>query len=188
MPGMPAVDDREGWRSFGCYGKLHNIVVWVQQSSQRMERFRLLSSLQLIRDNSTRWHFYYDMCQRALQVKDALMALIVEQVDLEAKALTATDWEYLANLSRFLLPFRSITKANEGLFDTMDRMLPALEFLLAHLEQSRQDYKENRWIAVHIDAAWEKLIKYYNKTDDTLAYMAATGLNPLHKWQWFEDL
>ena len=42
-------------------------------------------------------------------------------------------------------------------------------------------------MSVRIDAAWEKLIKYYTKSDDTIAYMAATVLNPLHKWQWFEE-
>ena len=184
---MPPVDDRERWRSFGCYGKLHNIVVWVQQSPQRMERFRSLSNLQLVRDNFTRWHSYYDMCLRALEVKEALITLIVEEIDLETEALTATDWEYLVNLIQFLHPFCSVTKANEGLHDTIDRMLPAFEFLLGHLEESRRVYRANRWISVHIDAAWEKLTKYYSKTDDTIAYMAATVLNPLHKWQWFES-
>ena len=32
-----------GWRAFGCYGKLHNIVLWVQKSPQRMENFKKIS-------------------------------------------------------------------------------------------------------------------------------------------------
>lgn len=64
-----------------------------------MERFRLISNLQLIRDNSTRWHSYYDMCQRSLQVRDALTALTAEEKDLEDEALIATDWIRLANLT-----------------------------------------------------------------------------------------
>ena len=187
MPSLPAFDNREDWRNFGCYGKLHNIVVWVQQSPQRMERFRSISDFQLVRNNSTRWHSYYDMCHRALQVKDALIALTVQEMDLEAEALTASEWEHLANLTEFLYPFRSVTKANEGLLDTIDRMLPAFEFLLGHLERSRQDYAGNQWMSIRIDAAWEKLTKYYAKSDDTAAYMTATVLNPLHKWQWFEE-
>ena len=67
-------------------------------------------------------------------------------------------------------------------------MLPAFEFLLGHLEKAKEDYRENLWISVRIEAAWNKLTKYHNRTDDTLAYMAATVLNPLLKWQWFEDV
>ena len=182
----PDAEDRDIWRSFGCFGKVHNIVVWVQGSPQRKERFRELSELQLVRDNKTRWHSYYDMCHRALQVKDALAALCASEVELEADALLPSDWVYLTNLTQFLKPFRVATKANEGLFDTVDRMLPGLEFLLDHLEQSRVIYADNPYISHRIDCAWQKLIKYYNKTDDTLAYMAATVLNPIHKWQWFE--
>ena len=129
-----------------------------------MERFRSLSQLQLLRDNATRWHSYYDMCQRALQIKEALAALTVEERELEAEGLSATDWEHLAKLSQFLKPFRSVTKANEGLHESIDRMLPALESLLGHLESSRTTYKANEWISVRIDAAWEKLTKYYTKT------------------------
>ena len=64
-------------------------------------------------------------------------------MNLETEALTASKWEHLVNLTQFLYFFCFVTKANEGLLDTIDRMLPAFEFLLGHLEQSRQDYAEN---------------------------------------------
>lgn len=67
-------------------------------------------------------------------------------------------------------------------------MLPALEYLLKHLEDLRRIYKDDVWIQIRIDAAWDKLNKYYNKTDDTMAYMAATVLNPLYKWKYFEGV
>ena len=183
---MPDTEDRETWRCFGCFGKVHNIVVWVQGSPQRQKEFRELSELQLVRDNKTRWHSYYDMCYRALQVQDTLAALCASEIELEAEALLPSDWVCLTNLIQFLKPFRVATKANEGLFDTVDRMLPGIEFLLEYLEQSRVLYENNPYMHCRVDCAWKKLIKYYNKTDDTLAYMAATVLNPVHKWQWFE--
>ena len=67
-------------------------------------------------------------------------------------------------------------------------MLSALEYLLKHLEGLRRIYKDDVWIQIRIDAAWDKLNKYYNKTDDTMAYMAATVLNPLYKWKYFEGV
>ena len=127
------------------------------------------------------------MCERALEVKEALTALTVEEKELKTEFLTITDWEHLANLARFLRPFRSLTKANEGLRDAIDRMLPSLEYLLGHLERWRRGYERNDWFGLRIDAAWEKLQKYYAKSDDTVAYIAATVLNPLLKWQWFEE-
>ena len=39
------VEKRDRWRRLGCYNKLHNIVVWIQQNSQRTKRFRELSKL-----------------------------------------------------------------------------------------------------------------------------------------------
>ena len=150
---MPQVDNRDRWRRLGCYGKFYNIVVWVQQNPQRAEYFRTLSTLQLIRDNITRWHLYYNMCERALEVKEALTALTMEEKELETEFLTITDWEHLANLVRFLQLFQLFTKANEGLRDAIDRMLPSLEYLLGHLERWRKGYKRNDWFGLRINAA-----------------------------------
>ena len=87
----PDVDDRAAWRDLGCYDKLYNIVVWVQRSLQRRNRLRELCDLQLIRDNTTRWYFYFDMCQRALQCKVALIELVASEAELEAEFLTFSD-------------------------------------------------------------------------------------------------
>ena len=38
-----------------------------------------------------------------------------------------------------------------------------------------------------VNAAWIKLDKYYRYTDKTNAYVAATILNPLYKWHFFEQ-
>ena len=54
-----------------------------------MERFREFSKFQFVRNNSTRWHSYFDMCECALAVKDALAIFIVKEKELEAESLTA---------------------------------------------------------------------------------------------------
>jgi hypothetical protein len=38
----------------------------------------------------------------------------------------------------------------------------------------------------NINAAWQKLDEYYNRTDDTVIYRATVFLHPLLKWRWFE--
>ena len=122
------------------------------------------------------------MCERALTVKNAFVAFIMEEKKLEAEFLTATDWEYLTNLARFFKPFRYITKANKDFRDSIDRILFLFEFLLTHFERWRKDYGEDDWFGKRIDAAHQKLKKYYTKSDNTLAYMTVTVFNSQLKW------
>ena len=178
--------DDVAWRQFGCYGKLYNIVLWVQKSPQRMERFKLINHLILIRDNFTRWHLYYDMCDRALQLREEITYLLTTEPELDEDSLRVADWGYLNNIKLFLQPFRIATKANEGWLDAIDRMLPGLEFLMAHLENARKEYARNPYMRDRVQRAWEKLDKYYNLIDKSVAYIGATVLNPIYKWQWFE--
>ena len=65
----------QAWRKKGPLGKLHNIVVFIQRSTQRIQRFKSLieaNGLRLIRDNSTRWNSWYMMLERALKLKEAI--------------------------------------------------------------------------------------------------------------------
>ena len=181
----PDPHNEAAWRVFGCYGKLHNIVLWVQKSPQRMERFKGISHYRLIRDNSTRWHSYYDMCARAILLRNEITHLLNNEPELEKDYLGPTDWAHLIDITKFLKPFRSATKANEGLLDTIDRVLPGMEYLMGHLEEARAEYAANNYMGERVQRAWEKLDKYYKITDATIAYIGATVLNPMRKWHWF---
>ena len=108
------------WRQFGCYSKIHNIILWVRKSPQRVERFKELSPLMLIHDNSTRWHSYYDMCERALLLRAPITELLNQEPLLEPDYLTSTDWEHLTNIKDFLQPFQLATKKNEGLLNIIN--------------------------------------------------------------------
>ena len=83
-------------------------------------------------------------------------------------------------------PFREYTKSNEGMLDLINRILPCIEFLLQHLENTKEIYRHNIYMTPRVDAAWAKLEKYYKHTDDTIIYVAATILNPVCKWTYFE--
>ena len=56
-----------------------------------MEQFKKISNLQLVRDNSTRWHSYYDMCERAILLRDEISCLLNTEPLLELNYLTPTD-------------------------------------------------------------------------------------------------
>ena len=186
---LPAEDDDDEWLRFGCLGKLHNIIVYIQRSPQRRERFRdLAESLNLHRDNKTRWNSWYISIERACKpvVKQGLMTFCDEEQELRAERLSPEDWDTLIEIKAFLQPLHDTTKATEGVFHTIDRVLPGMEYLLEHLEISRRNYCEHGYLGTRVDAAWAKLDEYYSKSDVTIAYFAATALNPLYKWKWIE--
>ena len=185
MPGEDAADE---WRRFGCLGRLHNIIVFIQRSPQRRERFReLCDSLNLHRDNKTRWNSWYTTIERARQpaVKAAITAFTDDEEKVRAERLSFEDWGMLKEIQIFLKPFYDTRKATEGMFHSVDRVLPGMEYLLRHTEAARTDYADHDFIRSRVDASWAKLDEYYSKTDATIAYIAATVMNPVHKWQWF---
>ena len=60
------------WRKKGPLGKVHNIVVFIQRSNQRIDAFKAClenpKHLGLIRDNDTRWNSWYNMLVRVLDL------------------------------------------------------------------------------------------------------------------------
>ncbi|KAI7770097.1 hypothetical protein LZL87_013720 [Fusarium oxysporum] len=66
----PSDEEVEQWRKRGAIGKLHNIVVYITWSPQRLQAFTILSDgLRLRRDNDTRWNSWYKMVEWALRFK-----------------------------------------------------------------------------------------------------------------------
>lgn len=73
LKSVPTEQEIENWRKKGSLGRLHNIVVSIQRSTQRIERFKALSEGKvLIRDNSTRWNSWYKMTKKALTLREAI--------------------------------------------------------------------------------------------------------------------
>ena len=60
----PSDADILKWRKAGPLGKLHNIVVFIRCSPQRIQRFKEISEKKgLLRDNDTRWNSKYYMIE-----------------------------------------------------------------------------------------------------------------------------
>ena len=85
-------------------------------------------------------------------------------------------------------PFWEAIKETEGINDTVDKILPMMDGLLAHLEHSsKATYADNDFMKERVWDAWKKLGEYYTLSDSTIAYFAATVLNPCAKYSYFQQ-
>ena len=83
-------------------------------------------------------------------------------------------------------------RAKTGFYGAVWEVLPTLEGLLGIMEAGRYDLdSQNRGktpLAIAYQNAWEKLSKYYNKTDASHSiYAAATLLHPSYRKQYYDD-
>jgi hypothetical protein len=188
---LPTELEMENWRRQGPLGKLHNIVVHIQRSPQRMAAFLKLSSgKRLVRDNKTRWNSWFAMIDCAIQERMRLAVdLYCHQAgkEMQADSLSAEDWAVLTNIHHFLRFFHQATLATEGHAATLERVLSTMEFLLEQLETGKLEYSNDSYIGPCINSAWSKLDKYYGLTERSSVYIATMVLIPFQKWTWIED-
>lgn len=71
---------------------------------------------------------------------------------MQEDALSALDWQLLAQIRNFLRSFYDATKACEGQAATIDRVLPIMDFLLEKYEQGTETFQDNRFMLASIDA------------------------------------
>jgi len=91
------------WRRRGPLGKLHNIIVWIMVTPQRIHAFKELSGgLMPRRDNGTRWNSWYEMLDRAIRLKAALVQTVHNEDALAKDSLSSTDWRTLSQIRDFL--------------------------------------------------------------------------------------
>ncbi|EFZ03319.1 Ribonuclease H-like protein [Metarhizium robertsii ARSEF 23] len=175
------------WRKAGPLGKLHNIVVFIRCSPQRMQRFKEISEKKgLLRDNDTRWNSKYYMTARAIELADQIDYFCSKEKDLKLDSLSDQDWAELKKVCNFLESFADATKATEGHAHTIDRTLPIMDFLLGKFEAARIEYGSDAFMAPCIEAGWAKLDAYYTLTERSSAYVAAIVLSPHRKWHYFD--
>lgn len=180
------------WRKKGPLGKIHNIVVFIQRSSQRTESFKALAEsngLGLTRDNATRWNSWFRMLARALKLIEAIQIYCFKNRDLlQDDTLSPSEWEDLKKLIYFLQAFSDATQASEGRYATVDLILPIMDFLLETLEDGKVAHTSDKFMGPCCNAGWAKLEKYYSLTNRSAAYTAAIVCCPQYKWQYFTDV
>lgn len=133
----------EDWRKHGPIGKLHNIVVDIQSSPQRMQEFMVLSKQNRpARDNKTRWNSMARMIKKAITspIYEALNAYVQRHKSegVGEDELSEDNWRILRIIHDFLDQVAQTTLALESSVSTLDNVLPAMDFILEQFEH----YKE----------------------------------------------
>jgi hAT family C-terminal dimerisation region len=185
----PSIDEIQQWRKYGPIGKLHNIVVDIQSSPQRMQEFLLLSKNQRpARDNKTRWNSFAKMTKRALTspVYEAILAYLQRHsADAVAQdALSPDEWETLRQIHEFLDLLAQTTLGLESSTSTLDAVLPAMDFILEQFETYKVKHHGHVVLSTMFNSGWKKMSKYYDKSTESPAYTAAIVLNPNFKWSY----
>lgn len=177
------------WRWKGPLGKLHNLVVYIRQSTQRIQRFQdQTQGLNLIRDNSTRWNSWFKMIDSCLDPRrrEAIDVFSVRD-KLYDDQLSNDDWDNLQKIRDFLQFFEDATLSTEGRAATLEKVLPTMDFLLEQFEDGKTRYANDRYMLPCCNSGWAKLQKYYEYTDQSPVYIAAIVLCPSSKREYFEQ-
>ena len=120
------------------------------------------------------------------KIRQAITVFCAQEPALQDDILTPADWTTLAETHKFLEPFYDATIANEGMGISITDVLPAMDYLLHHIEAAKKATTIPH-LATMMETAWAKLADYYELTEDSPVYSAATVLNPSLKWAYMEN-
>ncbi|TKA47803.1 hypothetical protein B0A49_12989, partial [Cryomyces minteri] len=160
------------WRMRGPLGKLHNNVVYILISGQQNQ---------------------VTAFKRRCPGKD-FKKLKPTAID---DTLSADDWHVLTQYLEILEPLHVATmelqgNPEEGRAGAIWEVLPVMESLLKHLEDTKRRYADlaasgdSAFLRVNSNLGWKHLNKYYTLTDETPIYLSAVVLHPAYKWRWIE--
>lgn len=178
----------EYWRAKGPLGKLHNLVVYIQCSPQRIACFRELSGgRNLVWDNAIQWNSWYNMIKRGVELKHTLGLFCMQFHEDLTDMLSPEDWKDLEKLQSFLLCFYDATLSTESRGATIERVLLTIDFLLEQFEDGKKKYQDDIFIGPCCNSGWKKLDKYYSLTERSPVYIAALVLCPQWKWEYIDN-
>jgi hypothetical protein len=148
----------------------------------------------VIADNDTRWNSTYLSITRGIKLYAKIQVFSeIHRDELKEDFLLPSDWAVIRDMQHYLSPFWQCTldlesKATFGSHGTIWEALPAMEFLLHHLETLKDTVPaSNKRIRECILNSWSVMRKYYDLTDKSHSiYAAATLLNPLYRMTYFE--
>ena len=112
--------------------------------------------------------------------------------------LSPEEWHGVEKVVAVLAPLKKITKQLERRDKCLRHTIPYYDWVLSHLYNASQDFKQQsnktnnqdaifQWLYLCAEAAWTKANQLYKKIDDSPAYYTALVLDPQSKFQWFEQ-
>jgi hypothetical protein len=128
------------------------------------------------------------MLHVALLLQDAITEYIETWGDADClpDQLTSKEWHTVRLIKDFLEKLKEATKALEARNATLDDVLPCMDFILDRFEKEKDLHKDDPIMAPMFNSGWSKLDKYYQRTNESPAYVAALILNPRFKWKYIE--
>jgi hypothetical protein len=112
--------------------------------------------------------------------------------------LSPEEWNGVEKAIAVLAPLKKITKQLERRDKCLRDIIPYYDWILGHLYNASQGFKQqsnkannedatSQWLYLCVEAAWTKANELYRKIDDSPAYYTARVLDPQSKFQWFEQ-
>ncbi|KAJ6436050.1 hypothetical protein O9K51_11425 [Purpureocillium lavendulum] len=172
-------NDTAGWRSIGPLGKLHNIAVFIRNSTVRNDAWDDIAGKALGIDNITRWNSWYKLLDAAISQEGPLSILLNQfHNELEADILTHDDWQVLKMTHEFLQPFHQATLEQQMEWASIDQVLENMDILFMQFEDAKVKYADNARMVNSVHMGWWVLAKYYAESDKNPVYATALLLHP----------
>ncbi|EKG09155.1 hypothetical protein MPH_13851 [Macrophomina phaseolina MS6] len=130
--------DTAGWRSIGPMGKLHNIAVFIRNSTVRNDAWDDIAEKALGIDNITRWNSWFKLLDAAIS-QEGPLSIFLNQYhnELEDDILTHDDWQVLKMTHEFLQPFYQATLEQQMEWASIDQVLENMDILFMQFENAK---------------------------------------------------
>ncbi|KAK9443882.1 transposase-like protein [Metarhizium brunneum] len=163
--------DAAGWRRVGPLGKLHNIAVFIRNSTIHNDAWDDVAGKALGLDNITRWNSWFKLLDAAIR-QEGSMSIFLNQFhrELEDDFLTHDDWQILKMTHEFLQPFHQATMEQQMEWASIDQVLENMDIFIK--------YADNERMVNSIHMGWWVLAKYYEESDSNPIYVTALLLHP----------
>ncbi|KAM4067559.1 transposase-like protein [Hirsutella rhossiliensis] len=137
-------NDTAGWRSIGPMGKLHNIAVFIRNSTIHNDAWDDIAGKALGIDNITRWNSWFKLLDAAIS-QEGPLSVFVNQYhrELEDDILTHDDWQVLKMTHELLQPFHQATLEQQMAWASIDQVLENMDILFVQFEDAKVKYAEN---------------------------------------------
>lgn len=157
----------------------------------------LLTDLEALQDNDTRWSSHYTQIERALRIRKRIEIFCYQyRKEIDQDTLSDEDWDQLSDIRAALEPFKAATKslqsnATDGRHGSVWEWLPTIEYLINHTAngqvQSTEKYGLTHPQTICWQNSWQKLDKWWHITDQAFTvYAAATLLAPRCRKAYFD--
>ncbi|KAJ6436282.1 transposase-like protein [Purpureocillium lavendulum] len=154
-------NDTAGWRSIGALGKLHNIAVFIRNSTVRNDAWDDIAGKALGIDNITRWNSWFKLLDAAiLQEGHLSIFLNLYHNEQEGDILTQDDWQVLRITHEFLQPFYQATLEQQMEWASIDQVLENMDILFMQFENAKVKYANITRMVDSLHMGWWVLSKY----------------------------